>query len=150
MLWKDAAQHFEIDGSLRDIIISGTTTSDWDKLISLSAEFGRVSYERDGISAELPASASRLLNDKEHAHVFKVDLCGPVANTHFFIEDEIEFDIDPREIRSQATLHNVLSFCSKLSRALKRDVKITEENTPEAILLYYRYAEQVWRMPTLS
>ena len=68
----------------------------------------------------------------------KVDLGGPVANAHFHTSEEIELDLDPREIGSQASLDEVLDFCSKLSLALERDVAITEESDPEkklAVLL---------------
>ena len=146
MRWHDLSQFFEVDGSLRDIIVRETSVSDWDKLISLTFQIGEVSYQRDGEDAVLPPSAAVLLDDKEHAHCMKVDFGGPVANAHFLSSDEIELDIDPREIRSQAALDAILSFCTELSWALERDVTITEESNSEAILLCYSRLQQSWQI----
>ena len=146
MLWHDVPQIFEVDGSLRDILVRETSVSDWDKLISLSFKLGDVSYQSDGEDALLPTSATKLLVSKEYAHCMKVDLGGPVANAHFHTSEEIELDLDPREIGSQASLDKVLDFCSKLSLALERDVAITEESDPEKNLLSYSFEQRSWQI----
>lgn len=69
-----------------------------------------------------------------------------MASAHFFSSEEIELDLDPREIGSQADLEKVLVFCSQLSLALERDVAITEENSPEATLLYYAFQQKNWQI----
>ena len=147
MQWNDVAKVFEVDGGLLDIYVSKTSVSDWDSLISLCSGFGRVTYTRDGEETPLPTSAAKLLDDREHSHCMSVELGGPVANIHFFVTDEIELDLDPSEIQSQAALDDVLNFCSKLSQEIERDVRITPESTPETILLYYSAKEQTWRIP---
>ncbi|MFD1159808.1 hypothetical protein [Roseovarius aestuarii] len=148
MLWKDVCQIFEADGSLRDVIVHETSVSDWDRLLSLSLSLGNVFYERDGENAVLPASAARMLGDPEHSHCMKVDLGGPVANAHFYTSEEIELDLDPSEIASQAALNKVLGFCSKLSLALERDMAITEESSPEEALLVYSFQKRSWQIAT--
>lgn len=145
MRWSEVSQVFEEDGSLRDIIVHEASVSDWEKLISISQEFGKVSYKADGEDAVLP-SAANLLSDKGRAHCVKIDLGGPVAITHFSDCEELELDLDPREIRSQADLDKVLNFCSKLSLELGRDVAITEESDPEATLLTYSFHRQCWQI----
>ncbi|MEP2947268.1 MAG: hypothetical protein ABJN11_14735 [Lentilitoribacter sp.] len=146
MLWNDVCEIFEVDGSLRDIIVSETSVSDWDRLISLLLLIGNVSYEIDGENAELPTSAAPMLGDLEHSHCMKIDLGGPFANTHFFTSDEIELDIDPKEIGSQVDLDKVLEFCSKLSAELERDISITEESNPATILLNYSFQQRSWQL----
>ena len=146
MLWNDVHHIFETDGALRDIIVRGTCVEDWNKLIELSKEFGNVSLQSDGENACLPTSAVELLADKDHAHCMKIDIGGPVANAHFFTPQEIELDLDPREIWSQAMLDTVLKFCCKLSLALGRDVLITEENNSEAVLLTYSFRLRSWQI----
>ena len=64
MLWHNVSQIFEVDGSLRDILVRETSVSDWDKLISLSFELGDVSYQSDGEDDVLPTSATKLLVSK--------------------------------------------------------------------------------------
>lgn len=147
MRWNDLSQFFEVDGSLRDIIVRETSVSDWDKLISLAFQLGEVSYQRDGEEAVLPPSAAVLLDDKEHAHCMKVDLGGPVANAHFFSSDEVELDIDPREIRSQPDLDLVLNFCASIGRKIERDVRITPENAPDVVYLLYSVKQKAWQSP---
>lgn len=147
MQLNDVATVFEADGSLRDIYVSNTSVSDWEKVISLCSEFGEVTYTCDGKEAPLPTSAAKLLDDREHSHCMSVDLGGPVANAHFFTEDAIELDLHPREISSQAALDCVIKFCVKLSQEIERDVKITPESAPETNLMYYSAKEQSWRIP---
>lgn len=146
MRWKDVSRIFEADGSLRDVIVYKTSVSDWDRLIRLSLLLGDVSYERDGATAMLPTSAAQMLEDAEHTHCMRIDLGGPVANAHFFTAEEIELDLDPSEIGSQAALDKVQDFCSKLGRELKRNVAITEENSPDEILLSYSFPKQRWEI----
>lgn len=145
MLWNEVSHFFEVDGSLRDIIVRETSVSDWEKLIRLSQKLGNVSYQADGEDAALP-SAANLLSDKGRAHCMKVDLGGLVANAHFFVCEEMELDLDPREIGSQAELNKVLNFCSKLSMELERNVAITEESNPEATLLTYLFQRRRWQI----
>lgn len=146
MQWNDVSQIFEADGSLRDVIVRETSEADWDKLIRLSFSLGSVSYENDGKTQELPTSAAQLLGDSDHAHCMKIDLGGPVANAHFFTSEEIELDLDPREVGSQAALDKVLGFCRKLSLELERDVAITEESNPDAVLFWYSFHQRRWQM----
>ena len=146
MLWNDVYQVFELDGSLRDILVRETSITDWEKLLSLSLQLGKISYRCDGEDAILSDCAAELLSNKEHAHCMMADLGGPVANTHFFSCEEIELDIDPREINSQASLDKVLNLCSKLSLVLERDVAITEENHPEEILLSHSFQRCSWQI----
>ena len=57
---------------------------------------------------------------------------------HFFTTDEIELDLDPREVTSQGQLDAVLDFISNLGAALQRDVVLTEENSPEHV--WFKFA----------
>lgn len=34
MLWNEVSQIFEVDGSLRDVLVREISNSDWDKLLS--------------------------------------------------------------------------------------------------------------------
>lgn len=145
MLWNDVSHFFEVDGSLRDIIVRETSVLDWETLISLSRQLGNVSYQADGEDAALP-SAANLLSDKGRTHCMKVDLGGPVVMALFSDCEEMELDLDPREIGSQDELDRVLNFCSKLSLELERDVAITEEGNLEATLLSYSFPRRCWQI----
>ncbi|MEM1436722.1 MAG: hypothetical protein AAGG11_21920 [Pseudomonadota bacterium] len=94
---------------------------------------------------DVPTSALELLEDTENNHCKRVNFGGPVANAHFFFENEIELDLDPREIQSQAAMDKVLRFCEELGQALQSNVLITGENSPDDVLLEFSVASQVWR-----
>ena len=61
------------------------------------------------------------------------------ANSHFFIEEEIELDVDPREVTTQQHMDSVLKFMAELGSILKHDVILTEENGPEHIWFEYEF-----------
>jgi len=147
MRWNDVAFAFEVDGSLQDIYAYDTTIAHWDILLRLSNEISQVAYECDGKNITLPSSTDALLDDRTRTHCLKIDLGGPIANAHFFTAEEIELDLDPRQIRSQIDLDAVLNFCSRLSHEIKRDVMITAENTLDIVFLFHSVSEKIWRVP---
>ncbi|SDL01483.1 hypothetical protein SAMN05421823_104149 [Catalinimonas alkaloidigena] len=61
---------------------------------------------------------------------------------HFFTDDEIENDVDPREVRSLEDHQRLLDYMIRLSTLLDQPVILTPENTPD--LIHMRgYQEQV-------
>lgn len=56
---------------------------------------------------------------------------------HFFTPDEIEFDIDPRAIDSQAQCERLVDFIRALGQAVGKAVLLTPENAPEYPYLRY-------------
>ncbi|MFY0595062.1 MAG: hypothetical protein JXQ85_01405 [Cognatishimia sp.] len=150
MRWNEVSQFFHSDGSLRDIIVGETTIVDWEKLMGLSRQIGEVSYIRDGALTALPSSAESIFEDSDHAHCMRLQLDGLVLNTGFYLVDEIEVDIDPREINSQADLDTVLGFCEKLSLTLGRDVSITDEGDILATLLKFSFKLRSWENSQFS
>jgi hypothetical protein len=67
-------------------------------------------------------------------------------NCHFFVPDEIELDIDPREVTGPEELAAVLQFVEQLARATGKDAVLTPESSPEIVLLHYRQAGQGWQI----
>ena len=138
MRWEDCQRAFYIDGSLRDIYIFQTSTDDWEKLLSFALALDQVIYYRiDGEIASLPKRATSIFNNREHTHTMSIDLTGVIVNCHFFMIEEIELDIDPREIKSQNELDIVIKFIKELGKCLKKDAIVTEENSPNDIWFKY-------------
>jgi len=80
--------------------------------------------------------------------LLSVDLHGPIANTHFFTETEIEFDLDPGEVASQRELDAVLQFMHLLANATGRETILTPENQEDiAIFRVRRNEARVEYMP---
>ena len=130
---------FHRDGSLRDIYIQNVTIEHWETFLSFIRDGGfGYRYARDGSAARLPPTATQILGDKSSAHNLGIDLGGVEACCHFFAEDEIELDIDPREVNSPGSEEKVLNFMALLGAALDRDVILTEENRREDV--WFRYS----------
>lgn len=91
---------FEWDGSLRDLYILNADTEVWQKVIEF-IRTGEYAYrfEMDGEELPLPADINSLFEVRaEVGAQLSVDVHGITINCYFFAEDEVEFDIDPREI----------------------------------------------------
>jgi hypothetical protein len=51
-------------------------------------------------------------------------------NAHFFCEDEIEFDLDPRELLDDDDLAAILDFMRVIGRRLRKEVLVSVESLP--------------------
>ena len=122
-------QHaFHQDGSLRDIYIQNVNVEHWERFFDfVRSSCFELRYFRDGEAAQLPPSAAHILADKSCAHNLTIDVGGVGICCHFFIADEIELDIDPREVTSLSAVDSVLDFITGLGACLARDVILTEE-----------------------
>ncbi len=139
MKWNECADAFHQDGSLRDIYVLGTTEQDWDKFLSfLATSPYKTEYTCDGESAVLLDRAAVVFSDREHVHSLSIQVDGVSILCHFFVPEEIEFDVDPREVTSQQHLDAILKFISNVGGVLQRDVILTEENGPEHV--WFRYS----------
>ncbi len=143
---RDCQNAFHNDGSLRDIYIHDVTTEHWEKFLNFvrSSGFG-LCYFRNGEKAQLRSTAAQLLGDRSCSHNMAIDLGGVEACCHFFAQDEIELDIDPREVNSATTEKRVLDFMERLGANLDRDVILTEENSPNEVWFRYSSREGVVR-----
>lgn len=56
-------------------------------------------------------------------------------NCYFFTEEEIEMDVDPKEISSKESYESLLSFLEWLSSSLGRNTYVTFENSPAETIL---------------
>lgn len=136
--WDDIKWIFEPDGSLRDIYVQDVSISDWEKLIDLLNENYPLRYEIAGEER----STSKI--DKDYTVQYltdksgemecisaAIDLSGINANCYFFLSEQIEFDVDPKEIASVKDFEKVEKFMEAVSLALDQEVTLTDEDTPE-------------------
>lgn len=147
MRYSDLSDEFDVDGSLRDIYALNTSVSDWNRLLHLTPSLGAFAYFRDGEEAPLPTDANLVFADVDHSHLLRFSLGGPTINTHFFVEDEIEFDLDPSEITSQSDLDLILEFCASVGRGIGYDIRITPENASDVVYLHYSVKQETWQRP---
>jgi hypothetical protein len=137
---------FHPDGSLRDIYVKDTNDADWEAFCTfLKAGPFTLSYTRDGIEAPVPLEAAAVAHDCTCSHCLCSDIGeGVKLHCHFFIPDEIELDVDPREVTHPGAVDAVLGFLADMGAHLSRDVILTEENDPEHV--WFRYASDEGRI----
>ncbi|MFT5647220.1 MAG: hypothetical protein ACI976_001909 [Aureispira sp.] len=133
--WKDIKWMFEPDGALMDIYVQEVTINDWTKIIDLINEKYEVYYgDSSGYNESQKIDKKgvvKYLTDETGEKEMKtacVKLGEIRLNCHFFLEDQIEFDIDPKEINSIEDFEKIELFMSEISKVTEGQVTLTEEN----------------------
>lgn len=139
MNWQHVKAEFEYDGSLRDLYILETDMETWQRLL----EFLRVSsypltYAVDSNEAGLPANVAYIFRKRQETGVWlKIDVKGIQVLCHFFTEEEIEFDVDSREIDSETRFNHLCDFMRELGQHLSRSVIMTPESNEKMVIIRY-------------
>ena len=131
MDWQEVKAEFEWDGSLRDLYIMETDVQLWQKAFDcLRTSPYSLTYTVDGEQAELPADVESIFRKRHEASAFlSIDVNDIRVNCFFFIEEQIEFDIDPREINTEARFGYLCEFIQRMGRGLVRSVILTSETS---------------------
>jgi hypothetical protein len=129
---------WEANGSLRDVYVFDTTIEDWERALAAVNRTGwRQSYEESGVAAIPPPTVDRIFERAREGSVLlrvwpSQRVC---ANCHFFTPEEIELDLDPREVTDQASLDDVCELVRVLGQATGKTVVVTHENVPAAVIM---------------
>jgi hypothetical protein len=136
--WETCRKEFEWDGSLRDIYVQTTTIRDWQILVDKLATSYKISFQIDGAARPLPATMAEVFAIRDKAStLLNVEAGNILAACHFFTPDEIEFDIDPRQVASQTELDSLLEFLRFIGDCVNKPVMLTLENgIADPILMY--------------
>lgn len=139
--WENVANKFAFDGSWRDLYIFDTDVDVWQQMLNGLRSAGcDLVFRRDGQACDLPQFVSDVFAATAKAsQLLWVRFTGVVAACHFFTPDEIEFDIDPREVKGREQFDGVLSFMRLLSSSTRRDVVMTPENVKDVVILRARF-----------
>jgi hypothetical protein len=135
-VWNDElARDFFPDGSLRDIIVRGTTIADWQALLTFASErYAPVELRRldQATSLAVQLSAPNFSGGPERLDV----AFGIGANSRliglFFAPDEIELSFDPATVANSSDLDHLIAFVCSLGQLLGKDVLVTMENESSA------------------
>src|SRR5690349_16829342 len=129
LVWDAVRDELAFDGSLLDIFVLGTDMAGWQRMLDgLRAARYDLSYFRAGETAELPTIAEEAFPvEGECDRMLSVRFCGMLANCHFFVPGEIEFDIDPRELIGQPQLDGVFAFMRFLAESVGQDAVLCPE-----------------------
>jgi hypothetical protein len=138
------ADAFFVDGSLRDIIVSNTTIDDWE---SMYREFTVREFDmifECGDSNTLPQNLSKFLEIRgphDQCPRLRVIAGANKFSCFFYCQDEIEFDLNPRDVTSEDEFLKVIDFMRTIGACLAKDVILTEESAHDYVLIRYRHEE---------
>src|SRR5262249_55923341 len=147
--WDDVREWFnpEANGSLPDVRVPDTTIVDWQTFIDLIRSKGwAFEYSKDGRILRLPDRVEDMLDG--HAGVSTLLKVWPVpevlVNVFPYAAEQIDGDVDLRELQGQERLDVLCGFLWDIGRALSKPVWMTPEGAPDRPLLGYRVeAERV-------
>lgn len=143
LTWDEYKSAFEWEGHYRDIYVLETDIKHWKTLLEYLAE-GHYPLKYSVNDVELPLDTNawqifRLWKTDKRANM-SIDVSGIVVNCHFFDQNEIEFDIDPREVTDESKALAIFEFMSQIGAELQKDVFLTEENAQEDAWFTYEVA----------
>lgn len=135
--WEAVAEDFRADGGLRDIYVLDATLADWQAALDhVRAAYSPIRFTVDGEAAALPVSVAEIFPVAERAALsLMFDVGGVGVACHFFAPDEIEFDIQPREVNGPERLSTVAAFLRELASATRKPALLTMENMQTAVIL---------------
>ena len=146
--WAQISSDFEKDGSLRDIYILDTSLAEWEKVWAFLLE-GRASLTLQirGEQVPLPSHVEPIFaaRDRGDTATLSYRLGGVTLNCHFFVSEEVEFDVDPREIRDAGGANDVARFMVGLCEATSREVLLTAENNRDGVIAVVQVGDGVVR-----
>lgn len=131
LLWDQAKNLFNPDlmGALPDLLVADVSLAEWQQVFDLVESSGwPFEFRRDMITQSLPPAREAF----ESAREAGVDLCvwfgpGALAIFHMSSPEQIDFDVDLRELQGQDRLNDLCSFLSRIGRLLGRPVLMNAE-----------------------
>ena len=127
LLWDDVRELFDPDlmGSLPDVCVPRTSVEDWQDLLDLVVASGwRFEYSEGETVLPLPTAAAVLARAPgSQCPALRVwPYSDMLMIFRFFAAEEIDFDIDLREIQGQERLDQLCAFLRSVGRHLGKPV----------------------------
>jgi hypothetical protein len=127
------------DGSLRDLYVSNTNSTDWKKwtvYVNHRYKIHWFNTKTNGNQSEIDfAIVEEQWNVSAHMNLAKIYIDNLQINAHFFVDNEIENNIDPKELNSVDDHDKLLNYMKDISILLEKEVILTPENSPEIVLI---------------
>ena len=136
--WETCKNEFAWDGSLRDIYVLNTTIDDWRQLFAKLLVYYKFSFQVDENPLSFPNKVDEVFAIRTRKNVLLNLAVGSTsAACHFFTPDEVEFDIDPRQVTSQSDLNSLLDFLRLIGITTNKPVLLSPENLPDKPIMIY-------------
>jgi hypothetical protein len=130
--WNDIQWIFEQDGSLRDIYVQDISLREWEKLIDhLNTNFKVTFSDQEKIDKKYVLEYLQDTSGEMESKSLTIHLGQIKVNCYFFLSEQIEFDIDPKEVNSVSDFELIEKFMTSISETLQEQVTLTAENYPK-------------------
>lgn len=132
LLWDDVKCFFDLDlmGSLPDLRVPNTSVEDWQAVLDLVAERGwKCQYSEGEAVIPVPRAEDVLSRpaDAECPDLRVWPTVDVLAVFRFHADDEIDFDVDLRELQGQERLDVFCGFLREIGRRLGKPVLMDAE-----------------------
>ncbi|MDX2605847.1 hypothetical protein PV379_41300 [Streptomyces caniscabiei] len=141
LVWAEARDYFDPDlmGTLPDLYVPNTSPAHWQTLLDLVTENGwKHEYVEGATPLPVPSAAHVLARPPEaecpQLRVWPAE--DLLAIFRFLSDEEIDFDIDLREIQGQDRLDALCGFLRSLGRRLTRPVLMCPEGANHPVVGY--------------
>lgn len=132
LLWDDVSCFFDPDlmGTLPDVRVPNTSGEDWQEVLDLVVEEGwKHQYSEGETVLPLPSAESVLSRsaDAECPDLRVWPSADVLAIFRFHTDDEVDFDVDLRELQGQERLDVFCGFLREIGRRLGKQVLMEPE-----------------------
>lgn len=132
LLWDDVRGFFDPDlmGALPDVLVPGASVEDWQAVLDLVDASGWKHQYSEGESVlPMPRAETALSRpaDAECAQLRVWPAVDVLVIFRFHSSDEIDFDVDLRELQGQARLDLLCGFLTAIGRRLGKPVLMDAE-----------------------
>jgi len=148
--WQKAAAEFEWDGSLREIYVLGATLQDWNKVLEFIRRLSpAATYFEDNVVVTMPHNVEHILEKRNQGIGTRLDfmVSSFLLQSHFYVapsESDIDFILDPRELKNMDGLKRLVDFMEQLIILTKKRVVLTHEGTKDCrIIEGFAEADQI-------
>ncbi|MEB8339543.1 hypothetical protein [Streptomyces endophyticus] len=133
LLWDDVSCFFDPDlmGSLPDVRVPGASVEDWQSVLDLAVERGwKCQYSEGETVFSVPRAEAVLARpaDAECPNLRVWPVAGVLAIFRFYADDEIDFDVNLRELQGQERLDVFCGFLRDIGRHLGKPVLMDPES----------------------
>ena len=136
--WKICRKEFAPNGALRDIYILDASIEHWRKVFKILTTTYDLEYRVDGDVQPIPRSVDEIFDVRATASpLMRFQLAGVTVVCHFFCVEQIELDVDPREVNSATAFDGLISVLKLIGDGLDRRVIMSCESDEQHPFITY-------------